>query len=117
MYVIERSRRGEEKKNKQFFSNYSSGQGRTISFCKLSPRLVPSFDLINYYETIRSPLATSGLLIVSDPFTTIITRIGFIYLYIYTFLVRPSSLVSRCIIQSHRIDFDSTEVFGLLRRR
>lgn len=117
MYVIERSRRGEEKKNKQFFSNYSSGQGRTISFCKLSPRPVPSFDLINYYETIRSPLATSGLLIVSDPFTTIITRIGFIYLYIYTFLVRPSSLVSRCIIQSHRIDFDSTEVFGLLRRR
>lgn len=83
MYVIERSRRGEEKKNKQFFSNYSSGQGRTISFCKLSPRPVPSFDLINYYETIRSPLATSGLLIVSDPFTTIITRIGFIYLYIH----------------------------------
>lgn len=72
-----------KKKNKQFFSNYSSGQGRTISFCKLSPRPVPSFDLINYYETIRSPLATSGLLIVSDPFTTIITRIGFIYLYIH----------------------------------
>lgn len=46
MYVIERSRRGEEKKNKQFFSNYSSGQGQSASVSFLLVPFLPSNKLL-----------------------------------------------------------------------